>query len=284
MSFTIVHPGLYDTLQDKGRHLMTGSGIPQSGAMDDYLMGMANLLVGKPQNAACIEIFSFGPKLYFEQDTQIAVTALAADLYLNNQKININEALWAYEGDELLIKQVTQGNFAYLAVLGDIQSEAIAGSQSFHKAVNGYQRLEKGMAFRVDQSEVSSFDKAHAHIKIDIDAYKTKRIRVIKGPNFNQLSTDAQYQLLHNNWLIGDNITRMGFQLKDRIHHELDDILTAMVVPGTVQLNHAGNLMILMKDAQTTGGYPRVLQVLEEDLNQLAQKQVGSPIRFELVD
>lgn len=284
MSFTVVHPGLYDTLQDKGRPLMAGSGIPQSGAMDDYLMGMANLLVGKPQNAACIEIFSFGPKLYFKQDTQIAVTALAADLFLNDQKININEALWAYEGDELLIKQVTQGNFAYLAFLGDIQSEVIAGSQSFHKSVTGYQRLEKGMAFRVDQSDVSSFDKAHAHIKIDIDAYKTKRIRVIKGPDFNQLSTDAQYQLLYNNWLIDDNITRMGFQLKDRIHHELDDILTAMVVPGTVQLNHAGDLMILMKDAQTTGGYPRVLQVMEEDLNQLAQKQVGSPIRFELID
>lgn len=282
MSFSVLQPGLYDTLQDRGRPLMSGSGIPRSGAMDDYLMGMANLLVGNHQDATCLEVFRFGPKLYFKQDVQLAVTALAAELYLNNQKININEALWIKQGDELTIKQITKGNFAYVAFLGEIQSKMIADSQSFHTSVTEYQRLEKDMSFHVDQSKVSTFKKANAHIKIDMESYETSRISAFKGPDYDLLSTDAKYLLFHNDWQIHDNITRMGFQLKDRIHHDIEDILTAIVFPGTVQLNHAGDLMILMKDAQTTGGYPRVLQVIEEDLKKIAQKQPGKTIKFEL--
>lgn len=262
---------------------MADAGIPQSGAMDVYLMGMANLLLGNHENATCLEIFSFGPRLRFHQPMRIAITALDADAYLNDRKIDINKAIAVDKEDELHIKKIVQGNFAYVAFLGDIDAEIIAGSRSFHSSVTRHQRSEKDLHFPIDQSAITTFDRSHSNIRIDTESYKRIDIRAFKGPEFDKLSADAQYQLFHNEWELSNNLTRMGFQLKDRIHHELDDILTAPVFPGTVQLNHAGDLMVLMKDAQTTGGYPRVLQVMEEDLNRFAQKQVGSPIRFELV-
>ena len=284
MSFSVIKPGTYDTLQDKGRLLMADAGIPQSGAMDTYLMGMANLLLGNSASATCLEVFSSGPRLRFHQNTRIAITALDANVHLNQRKIDINKAITVDKDDELHIKQVVQGNFAYVAFLGDIDTEVIAGSRSFHSSITRHQRFEKGMHFPIDQSTITTFDRSRSHIRIDTDGYTSSDIRAFKGPEFDKLSADAQYQLFHNEWQLSNNMTRMGFQLKDRIHHELGDILTAPVFPGTVQLNHAGDLMVLMKDAQTTGGYPRVLQVMDEDLNRFAQKQAGSPIRFELID
>ena len=262
---------------------MAGAGIPQSGAMDTYLMGMANLLLGNTPNDTCLEVFCFGPRLRFYQPMRIAITALDANVYLNREKVAINKVIRLDEEDELHIEQVVQGNFAYVAFLGDIDTALIAGSRAFHSSITHHQRLEKGMHFPIDQSAITTLDRSHSNIRIDTNGYTSNYISVFKGPEFNKLSADAQYQLLHNEWQLSGNMTRMGFQLKDRIHHELDDILTAPVFPGTVQLNHAGDLMVLMKDAQTTGGYPRVLQIMEEDLNRFAQKQAGSPIRFELV-
>ena len=98
--------------------------------------------------------------------------------------------------------------------------------------------------------------------------------------NLIDLTEENQELLFNKTWQLSANLTRMAFQLESSIDHQLEEILTSAVFPGTVQLNHSGELTILMKDAQTTGGYPRVLQVIDEDLKKLAQKQTGEAIQF----
>ena len=75
----------------------------------------------------------------------------------------------------------------------------------------------------------------------------------------------------------------MAYQLEGVFYNELDPILTSLVLPGTVQLTPAGNLIILMRDCQTTGGYPRILQLEESSIDTLAQKYMGQKIKFQLI-
>jgi allophanate hydrolase subunit 2 len=55
-------------------------------------------------------------------------------------------------------------------------------------------------------------------------------------------------------------------------------------MPGTIQLTPGGQLIILMRDCQTTGGYPRILQLSEKSINVLAQKRLGEFVQFELIN
>ena len=75
----------------------------------------------------------------------------------------------------------------------------------------------------------------------------------------------------------------MAYQLEEPIKNNLKPIITSLVLPGTVQLTPAGNLIILMRDCQTTGGYPRVLQLTEHAINILSQKYVGKKVQFKLI-
>jgi len=283
MSFRVIRQGLYDTIQDAGRPLCARKGIPVSGVMDEYLSGMANLLVGKAENAALVEIFKLGPKLKFDQDLLVAITALDADVYLDSTAVSLNEAFEVKAGQELDIQKINKGNFAYLTFSGDIQTASIAGSRSFHPSLTPNSRLPKNVTFPVKSGFHLSDSENFAQVKVNTEYYDDETIHVFAGAELDQLTQKHQQELLNRSWKLADNLTRMAFQVESSIDHQISDILTAPVFPGTVQLNHAGELTILMKDAQTTGGYPRALQVVEEDLKKLAQKQSGAYIRFQPV-
>jgi allophanate hydrolase subunit 2 len=68
--------------------------------------------------------------------------------------------------------------------------------------------------------------------------------------------------------------------LEESLENTVKSILTSGVLPGTVQLTPSGKLIVLMRDCQVTGGYPRVLQVSEKGINRLAQKTTGDTIEF----
>ena len=76
----------------------------------------------------------------------------------------------------------------------------------------------------------------------------------------------------------------MAYTLEELLENELTPIITSLVQPGTVQLTPAGNIIVLMRDAQTTGGYPRILQLSEQAMNQLSQKRTKDWIGFDMVD
>ena len=68
------------------------------------------------------------------------------------------------------------------------------------------------------------------------------------------------------------------------LENNLKPIITSLVLPGTVQLTPSGKLIVLMRDCQTTGGYPRVLQLKESSIDILSQKLTGNNIHFVIKD
>ena len=106
----------------------------------------------------------------------------------------------------------------------------------------------------------------------------------MRGPEFDSLNRNQQLQLFNKAFKIGSNSSRMAYYLGNN-NLEIDnlkDIITVPVAPGTVQLLPSGILMLLMKDAQSTGGYPRILQVLKKDLDRVAQIRVNEEVNFRL--
>ena len=188
MSFTVIRQGLFDTIQDKGRPLQASKGIPVSGVMDEYLSGIANLLVGKDENSACIELFKLGPKLKFTQDNLIAVTALSADVYLDSKPVSLNEAFEVKAGQELDIQKIKKGNFAYLAFAGDIQVKTTAGSKSFHPSLTKNSRLQKNETYQINVIEHFSSEDNYAQLKVNSQYYEDNIIRVFPGAEFDRLN------------------------------------------------------------------------------------------------
>ena len=109
-----------------------------------------------------------------------------------------------------------------------------------------------------------------------------KNIKVFRGPEFNCLNKESINKLKNQEFSIGIN-NRMAYNLKEKIEAGVNSIISSGVIPGTVQLTPSGQIIILHRDCQTTGGYPRILQLAEKSLNNLAQLRTGDKIKFELV-
>ena len=101
-------------------------------------------------------------------------------------------------------------------------------------------------------------------------------------PEFDRLSEKQKQQIENGEFKVSKNNNRMAYQLEPMVENDLEPILSAPVLPGTVQLTPNGNLIVLTRDCQTTGGYPRVLQLMESAINMLAQKTTGNTLKFRL--
>ncbi|MEK9613648.1 MAG: allophanate hydrolase, partial [Flavobacteriaceae bacterium] len=112
--------------------------------------------------------------------------------------------------------------------------------------------------------------------------WKNNDLSVFKGPEFDQLPKVIQHKLITRTFHIHSNNNRMGYQLKEKIEVNLSQIWTAPVLPGTVQCTPEGRIIILMRDAQVSGGYPRIFQLSDPAIDCLAQKSTGDPIQFKI--
>jgi len=109
-----------------------------------------------------------------------------------------------------------------------------------------------------------------------------RELEVFRGPEFDQLTDRQLGKLFSNKFSIAKENNRMAYQLNEVIEGSTGSMLTSATLPGTVQLTPSGKLIVLMKDGQTTGGYPRILQLTDHSISILAQKRSGDPIHFVL--
>ena len=121
---------------------------------------------------------------------------------------------------------------------------------------------------------------SNAVIKDGQNHFHAKDLEVLKGPEFHLLDKIQLNTLFGSEFSIDNSSNRMAYQLQEELSNTLPEMITSLVLPGTVQLTPSGRLIILMRDAQVTGGYPRVLQLTEASINRLSQKIFGEKIRF----
>ncbi len=117
--------------------------------------------------------------------------------------------------------------------------------------------------------------------KIVADLYADKHIRVTKGPEYNVLRDE---KLFNQNFTISQNSSQMGLVLEgDKIDRYELEMISQPVTDGTVQLSPNVQI-VLMRHRQTVGGYPRIVNVIESDINKLTQFAIGEFFSFKLVN
>ncbi|WP_299335690.1 biotin-dependent carboxyltransferase family protein [uncultured Psychroserpens sp.] len=278
----VLKTGFCDTIQDLGRIGYQAYGVPFSGAMDFYSASLANRILGNDNNAAVIESVMFGPKLRFSIATEICITGAYMNPMLNSEVVKHNVPISVEKGDVLQFGKLEYGFRVYVAVLGGFMTEEKMNSRSMYSAITSKLKLSKGDTLEC-LSKTSINHKPLSSVKINKKHFSHNEFEVFKGPEFNQLSKQQQDLLFDNTLTISKDSNRMAYQFEDRITHELGGIITSLVLPGTVQLTPSGQLLILMRDCQTTGGYPRILQLTESSINRLSQQIFGKKIRFKCI-
>ena len=279
----VLQPGLFSTIQDLGRFGYQKYGVPQSGVMDRYAMRLCNLILGNPQEASVLEITFQGPQLKFMESATICISGADLSASLNSSPVELNEILKVSAGDILKFGKRRSGFRAYLGIGGGFQSEELMGSQSWYEGLTEDFRLKKGMNLYFQNTGVKDAE-TYSHLKIDRDYLQATEIGAYPGPEFGELAREQQKSIFGNLFKTDRSSNRMAVQLEEDMENQLKPITTGPVIPGTVQLTPSGKLIVLMKDCQTTGGYPRVLQLSEKGQQILAQKMPGEKISFRKLD
>ncbi len=277
----VLQPGLFSSIQDYGRFGNMKYGVPLSGVMDRYAARMANLILRNNANDAVLEITMMGPKLKFSKSTKIAITGAHLSAKINDEEIENNTIIEISVGDILSFGRRIFGCRAYLSISGGFSTEEVFGSRSWYENITKDAKLEKGMEISYKEDAANKVE-TNAGLKFRENYLKTSNIEAYKGPEFDFLSDKQKDRLESLDFTIDQNNSRMAIQLQEQLENDLDPIITGPVLPGTVQLTPSGKLLVLMKDCQTTGGYPRVLQLSENGINTIAQKLTNEKVRFSL--
>ncbi|MHA7941541.1 5-oxoprolinase subunit C family protein [Formosa sp. 3Alg 14/1] len=278
----VLKPGLYASIQDLGRYGFQDYGVPYSGAMDEYALKIANTLLGNHENDAVIEMTMIGASLQFQCDTLICISGADMQPKINNKAVSAYKALKVKQNDILNFGAVKKGFRTYLAVKGGIKSDLVMNSRSMYQGVTESYCLTKNDELPIE-AYTSSTSNLNAGLKVDLDYLKQTKLAVFKGPEFDLLSELQQQKLVSTAFTISNTNNRMAYQLEEPLENELQAIITSPVIPGTVQLTPSGKLIILMKDCQVTGGYPRVLQLKHSSIAILSQKHTGEQFSFKCV-
>mgnify|MGYP001203142903 FL=1 len=273
----IISKGLYTTIQDEGRFGYRNIGVPSSGYMDKESAQIANLILDNPINNPLIEATLIGPTIEFEKSALICITGSDFNPMLNENKISLYTAVKVKKGDILKINNSSIGSRCYISIKGDIKLDEVLGSKSYYPQISNSSIVEIGDKFKF---EVNNSEPNYKLINQKFEL--NKNLKVFKGPEFNCLNKGSVNKIINQEFSIGVN-NRMAYNLKEKIQAGVASIISSPVIPGTVQLTPSGQMIILHRDCQTTGGYPRILQLDEKSLNNLAQLRIGDKIKFEIV-
>ena len=275
----VIASGFFTTVQDWGRYNYRHKGVPVSGVMDSYSASMANALLENDENDALLEITMTGPKLEFQEPTFIAITGAELSPTLNGKPIASYQVHQVNPGDLLDFGKLINGFRTYLAVKNGLRTGQVLGSRSFYKPITKLNRVKDHM--ELEYEAVTVFQPKLATVKPE-PFHKELQLAVHRGPEYDMLHDAQLNKLFSNKFTIAKENNRMAYQLEDKINGHTSTMLTSATLPGTVQLTPAGKIIILMKDGQTTGGYPRILQLSSKAISVLSQKKYGDKVVFQM--
>ena len=306
MSIRVLSPGWLTSIQDSGRRGHAAIGVGLAGAMDDAALRLANALVGNDGNTAALEITLRGPRLRFDGDALVALTGAVIDARCGTHDIPSWRPVWIGAGNEVDLGGMRRGARAYLAVAGGIDVARVLGSRSTDinaalgplagRGLSAGDSLPVGAtaAERLDPSwralggrQSATHDSVvAAHWSLDpqpwFDLRGDQPVALVRGKHFNDLDAASQDSLFSGAFRIGNESNRVGYRLEGAKLHTAAplELISEGVVPGTMQLPPNGNPIVLMAEAPTTGGYPRIAHVAAVDLPRLAQRRPGDHVRF----
>ena len=270
----VIQPGLFTTIQDGGRHGFRNIGIPTSGFMDQESAWAANELVKNNKDESLLEVTLTGPTLIFNCNCVISITGGDFNPLINNLSVKMYQPINVSSGDILKLNNTINGARSYIAISGGLNVKSLFGSKSFFSNISDSYHLKKGDEIKVSkksESQILKLDK----LKFNLNRF----MKVFRGPEYDLLSTNSKQKLFKNEFTINSN-NRMAYNLEETLQVDIKTIISSPVLPGSVQLTPSGKIIILHRDCQTTGGYPRILQLDTNSLNNLSQLKSNDKIKF----
>lgn len=291
MAIEIIKAGIADTLQDEGRFGHQHLGIQPTGCMDLVAAAIANYLTGNQKNELVLECFFPAAQIQFKQNTCIAISGADFMPTLNNQLISINQPVFVKAGDILRFIKKKNGTCCYIAFKDGlfVTPWLNSGSTNLVAGVGGFngRLLQKGDIIPLANSANTKNEQPINWLANANSFYNNHSIiRIIKGPEWDWLSEDAKNTITSAEFSIAPNSNRMAYTLTGHLlkQKQPSELVSTAVTKGTIQLLPNGTLMVLMADHQTTGGYPRVLQIIKAAIPSFVQQQANNKISFSVVD
>lgn len=289
----VLDPGLLTTVQDPGRPGYAHLGVSAGGAADPYAYMEANRLVGNQKTAAALEITLTGATFKFLADTWIAITGAEANAELDGKPAEMWRSHPVAAGQQLKIHPATKGVRTYLAVRGGIGTPQTLGSRSTLVSANlGGKPLQPGDTLPTGgQTRGAASHGPAALMAKRLYEHDVHELRVTRGPQWDWFQNPNDF--FAQEFTVTDDISRMGSRLqatarpiklitpKDK---EPGPELPSEGIPnGAIQIPPAGHPMVLYCEQRTTGGYPKIANVIRADWFRMGQLRPGTKIRFKEV-
>lgn len=272
------------SIQDLGRLNYKAYGVNENGALDKWSFMLGNALLGNDLNAPAIEVILGGIEIYCDKAMTFCITGANYEAFIDEKPIHNNYRIRIEAGKTLRLVRAMSGMCAYICAYGGFKADLVLNSASTNLSAN-FGGLN-GRALKVGD-ELSIGSRMNLS-QIAVAGIKNRKsIRILKGSEWDYFSDEAKYNLLNHEFLITSSSNRMGYRLKSDFKLDLKEELSLAshgVSAGTIQVPSGGDPIVLLKDAQTTGGYAKIAQVIEADLGLFAQSRINSKISFELVD
>ncbi len=279
------------TIQDLGRSGFQERAINPGGSMDNLTPRLLNILLGNEDSLATLEIHYPTPVILFEESAIISMGGADFSAKINGKDVDSWKAFPVKTGDTLSFGSKKLGERCYLAVKGGLDVDPVLGSSSTNiQAGFGGRHIQKGDRLNT-RLRNGSFFAAVEKLKISPrtvngklrPAFESRQeLRVIAGKEIDTLDEESRNRIFSQQFIVSAHCNRMGYRLEgDSVNsRNYGEILSSSVDFGTIQLLPDGQVLILMADHQTTGGYPKIGNVIAVDLPILAQLSVGQHIHF----
>ena len=285
MSLSILKSGFQDLIQDLGRFGYTHLGISPTGAADNLSLRMGNLLLGNDINKAGMEITIFGGAYRFNKKTTIALCGSVFQSKINGNDIPFYKAVKIDKGQTLFVGPTTEGARCYLTVEHGFDVPPLLESRSTHlmAKAGGFDgcNLKKGDKLNFSDS---NFKGTFNDIIFKIDNDRSVLL-VTKGLQYNLFDSSNRSLFFCEEFTVSHNSNRMGLRIHGpKIYKNTsNEILTEGLPLGAIQVPGNGNPIISFVDHQTTGGYPKIANVIAADLHKVGQLKPGDKFMFKLV-
>jgi biotin-dependent carboxylase-like uncharacterized protein len=297
MAIEVIKPGLSTSVQDAGRPGYYNIGIPLSGALDQYALRAANLLVGNEEGAAALEASLLAPELLFRTPAIVAIAGAETTPKINGDARPRHESFAAHAGDRLTFDFMKAGARAYIAVAGGIDVPIKLGSRSTYAlgALGGFfgRKLAAGDVLPVGPAHRSA--RAGRTLPSDlVPSYpKSAELRVVVGLYFDRLTDEAAKTFFEDTWTVAPEADRIGYRyrkgrpmsFRERKQpfgagSDLSNIVDAGYPYGSVQVPGGLEPIILHRDAVSGGGYAIIGTVISADMDRVGQMQPNNLAHF----
>lgn len=291
---TILRAAPLTTVQDLGRKQRRREGVSAGGALDFCAARVANLLVGNAEDAALLEITLGGLRLGFEDERRVAWCGGVFPARIAATEFPAGRFAIVRQGEELEFDAARRGCRAWIAMAGGIDVPLVLGSRStdLRSGFGGFEgrALRDGDQVSLGKAPLPNPNASRlatwsAPVEWTQTAGRAPVLRIVRGSEWDEFVPEAQTAFLKQLFTVSAKADRMGARLEGAELRRTNDweLASEAVAPGTVQVAHDGQAIVLLGDCQTIGGYPKIAHVITVDLPQAAQLRPNDTVRFEEV-